>query len=58
MGWDDKGQRSASVHYMIQDLQVNPTLGASRFIISRDQAKVIIDETNHTFLKHPFLKKE
>lgn len=57
-GWNDKGQRSASIHYMIKNLQVNPTLDASRFTISRDQAKVIIDETNHTFLKHPLLKKE
>jgi len=57
-GWDEKGQRSASLHFMIQELQVNPTLDASRFTLSRDQAKVIIDETHHTFLKHPFLKKE
>jgi hypothetical protein len=43
---------------MIQDLQVSSTLDASRFTLSRDQAKIVIDETNHTFLKHPFLKKE
>lgn len=59
-GWNEKSQRTASIHYMITDLQVNPppSLDPARFTISQDLANIVIDESRRSFLKHPNLKKE
>lgn len=57
-GWDERGKRAGSVHFMITSLRVNPALEPARFTIPIGQARVVIDEDAHSFLKHPLLKQD
>ena len=56
--FDEQGQRSGGVHFMVKTLELNRPIEPERFTLAAADARIVIDEDARTFLKHPRLKQE